>query len=346
MKWFYGIRSILFYILLALWTVVCCSLIFLPLGSRRRCQVYIARPYAHGVCHLCHIICGVQWNIEGKNNISAIPCVIASNHQSAWETFFLQYLFAPQATILRKNLLNIPFFGWGLRRCRPIAIGRSNPYSDMHHISIDGCAALKEKFWVVIFPEGTRTTWPNIKHYSRSATALALKAHLPILPIVHNAGCFWPKNTWIKRPWYHYFTHWTHHSNYSTHTTSHPKRTRTMDGRSPTPITYLTIYNHHLLPRFTGATMVFFSSTSTAFTTLTFFSVFAHYTVTILTIFFIFARRTAHLLSLHYCVFISFIRQYGWRMLFMRRRRRMATMVRNKQRSFLSTPYKKYTQYR
>src|SRR5690606_5370489 len=93
---------------------------------------------------------------EGQEHIPDTPCVVVSNHESAWETFFLGWLFRPQATVLKKELLNIPLFGWGLRMLKPIPLDRDKPTAALKLVLREGTAAIQDGCWVVIYPEGTR----------------------------------------------------------------------------------------------------------------------------------------------------------------------------------------------
>ena len=172
-------------------------------------HLFYTNALATCICHciysliaawICRLICGISWQIEGKENIPLTPCTVASNHQSTWETFYLQTLFTPQATVLKQELFKIPFFGWALRTLKPIAIDRNNPKQAMKHMNKQGKHALDNGLWVMIFPEGTRHNWPEIGRYTRGAATLALKADTPVLPVVHNAGKYWPNKKWLKTP--------------------------------------------------------------------------------------------------------------------------------------------------
>jgi 1-acyl-sn-glycerol-3-phosphate acyltransferase len=97
-------------------------------------------------------------------------------------------------------LLYVPFFGWAMAMLRPIAIDRDNPKAALKQVASKGDELLKDNVWVLIFPEGTRVPYGQIGKFSRSGSALAVNADLPVLPVAHNAGKFWPKTGWAKRP--------------------------------------------------------------------------------------------------------------------------------------------------
>lgn len=149
---------------------------------------------------LLRLCCGIKLQIIGKVDKSAYPCVIVANHQSTWETMFLQHYFGPVSTILKKELLRIPFFGWGLATMRPIAIDRSNPIQALKDVKTKGLARLKQGNNLLIFPEGTRVPPGKKLKYARSAADIACTAGVPVIPVAHNGAECWPHKTLIKYP--------------------------------------------------------------------------------------------------------------------------------------------------
>ncbi|MCB1685097.1 MAG: lysophospholipid acyltransferase family protein [Pseudomonadales bacterium] len=144
--------------------------------------------------------CGVHYRVVGKRPFTAEPCVILSNHQSTWETVFLQYYFGPASTILKKELLRIPFFGWGLALLRPVAIDRSNPVQALKRVKSLGKARLKDGNNLLVFPEGTRMAPGQSGRYARSGADIACSAGVPVVPVAHNAGTCWPGRSLLKYP--------------------------------------------------------------------------------------------------------------------------------------------------
>ena len=147
------------------------------------------------------LFCGVTWVVEGKENIPKSPCVIVSNHQGQWESLYLQTLFIPSTSIIKKELLYIPFFGWALRCMQPITLTRANKFSSFKKVINKGVLKLKNGFSVILFPEGTRIS-PNkgIQPFANSCGVLASKSGKPILPICHNSGKYWKNKKFIKTP--------------------------------------------------------------------------------------------------------------------------------------------------
>lgn len=146
-------------------------------------------------------VCGVKYNIIGRENIpSDTPFVVLSNHESAWETIMLQPLFPPLCTILKKELLRIPFFGWALATLEPVAIDRGNPREAMKMVTAGGLDRLKQGRNILIFPEGSRNPARKSKKYARSGANIAIKAGVPVLPVAHNGASCWPDQKLAKIP--------------------------------------------------------------------------------------------------------------------------------------------------
>ena len=196
-----AIRIALFYVLLGTSALLWCSLSFfvapfLPFRIRYR---FINVYWCRFALVLVRLFLGIKVKVTGAEHIPERPCVIVSNHQSTWETFFLSAYFQPLSQVLKRELLYVPFFGWAMAMLRPIAIDRDNPKVALKQVASKGDKLLKEHTWVLIFPEGTRVPFGQIGKFSRSGAALAVNADLPVLPIAHNAGKYWPKEGWGKR---------------------------------------------------------------------------------------------------------------------------------------------------
>jgi 1-acyl-sn-glycerol-3-phosphate acyltransferase len=146
------------------------------------------------------VCCSIRVRVEGREHIPAEPCIVFVKHQSTWETLFVQTLFAPQATIVKKELLHIPFFGWAFRLLRPIAIDRSDPRGALRSLINEGKARLEQRIWVVLFPEGTRVPPGESRTFQIGGAALAESSGRPVLVVAHNAGEFWPAHQLRKHP--------------------------------------------------------------------------------------------------------------------------------------------------
>ena len=148
---------------------------------------------------LAKVLCQIEYTVVGLENLPEQNSIVLCKHQSMWETLFMQSLLPRQTWVLKRELLWIPFFGWGLARLKPIAIRRNKTHS-ITDLLTQGKAALKAGKWVIIFPEGTRVKVGDQKRYSRSGAALAAATGYPIVLIAHNAGVYWPKNSFLKYP--------------------------------------------------------------------------------------------------------------------------------------------------
>ncbi|MDQ6959706.1 MAG: lysophospholipid acyltransferase family protein [Mariprofundaceae bacterium] len=149
---------------------------------------------------LVRMICGVRLKVEGREHLPGIPCVVLAKHQSAFETIAMPSLVPPFVWVLKRELFYIPVFGWALWSLNEIAIRRANPREALKQVLKQGKHFLKEKRWVVIFPEGARTEPGQTGDYQASGIMLARKAGVGILPMAHNAGNCWPKRGFIKHP--------------------------------------------------------------------------------------------------------------------------------------------------
>jgi 1-acyl-sn-glycerol-3-phosphate acyltransferase len=146
------------------------------------------------------VCCGITCRIEGMEHVPSSPCIVLVRHESTWETLFIQTLFAPQATLVKRELLYIPFFGWAFRLLRPIAIDRKDPRSALRSLIREGRARLSANFWVVLFPEGTRMPVGEMGSFQLGGAALAEATGTPVIVVAHDAGRYWPAHRFGKTP--------------------------------------------------------------------------------------------------------------------------------------------------
>jgi len=196
-----AMRSLLFYCGYAL-SVIVYGLFMVILGAwldyPRRYRLLMI--WNRMVIHWLRLICGVDYRIDGLENLRGRGCVVVSNHQSSWETIFLATLFPQLCILLKRELLRIPFFGWALALMRPIAIDRSNPRAALKQVVEQGAQRLAEDCSVLIFPEGTRVDAGQSLRFSRSAAQLAIRAGVDIVCVAHDAGNCWPARRFSKTP--------------------------------------------------------------------------------------------------------------------------------------------------
>ena len=145
-------------------------------------------------------ICGIRYRVIGAEHIPREPCVVLSKHQSAWETVAFQVIFPPQVYVVKRELLWLPFFGWGLAMVSPIAIDRRSGMRALKQMLAPGKDRLERGFWIIVFPEGTRIAPGTRGTYQTGGAAVAVHAGVPVLPIAHNAGYCWRREAFLKYP--------------------------------------------------------------------------------------------------------------------------------------------------
>ena len=194
------LRSLVFILLQSALTPIfsIASLLTFPFHPLTRYRVI--SQWARIVMFLVEAICGVKYRVLGMENIPDRPCVVLSNHQSAWETIAFQVILPPQVWVLKKELLKIPFFGWGLAMTSPSAIDREEGRAALKQLIDQGTDRLEMGFFVIVFPEGTRIPPGEIAPFRIGGAWLATHSGSLALPIAHNAGSLWGKNAFIKRP--------------------------------------------------------------------------------------------------------------------------------------------------
>ena len=198
-----SIKSMMFNIFLALWTIII-SLSIVPFYFTKNLKIIsiLGSIWAKITIKALYFICDIKYNITGTENIPNTNLfIIASKHQSAWETiFFLQYFKLP-VYILKKELTKIPFYGWFLTSMGMIAIDRKGGIKSLKKVLLGVENALSKNRPVVIFPEGTRVKpMTSVKYQSGIAAIYNKFRTIPIIPIAVNSGLYWPKNSWNKFP--------------------------------------------------------------------------------------------------------------------------------------------------
>ena len=176
--------------------------ILVPLGGLFgfRPASRLAAAYTETVLQWARLSVGIRWEVEGQENVPSHPVVLMAKHQSAWETLFMEARFPPQCWIVKRELLWLPFVGWGLMAVRCIAIDRSSGQSAREQIVAQGRERIAAGMWISIFPEGTRVAPGKAGRYGIGGALLATRTGTPILPIAHDAGEYWPRYAFRKRP--------------------------------------------------------------------------------------------------------------------------------------------------
>lgn len=201
-----AVRSVIFLLCMTFFTFTHATIILLLCWMPRQVLEFFVTNWCAINLYLLKIVCGLSYRVKGLNEFNQTinqhgGVVLMSKHQSAMETMILQSVVEPSpALVLKKELLNIPFYGWALSRLKPIAINRKEKASAMEQVIDRGSVALREGRSVLIFPEGTRTRPGNETTVKKGGVNLALAADAVIVPIALNTGLFWGKGQFVKTP--------------------------------------------------------------------------------------------------------------------------------------------------
>ncbi len=145
-------------------------------------------------------LCGLRFEVEGREHIPDQACVLYWKHESVFEIMAGAVLFPQQTWVIKRELMWLPFFGWGMAMLRPIAINRAAGHTSVKQVIRQGQDRLERGLNVVIYPEGTRVLPGADRRYGISGAALAKAAGRPLLPVAHNAGDFWSRRSLVKKP--------------------------------------------------------------------------------------------------------------------------------------------------
>jgi 1-acyl-sn-glycerol-3-phosphate acyltransferase len=194
------IRSLVFFLAQLIWTPIFASVALFTFPLKPHTRYRFATLISTSTLWLLRVICGIRMEVRGAENIPKQPCVVMCKHQSAWETFALQRVFSDQVWVLKRELLLLPFFGWGLALTSPIAINRSKGKQAMKQLLEQGKDRLERGFCVVIFPEGTRMPYGVRGKYKIGGALLGETSGAPVVPVAHNAGKLWGRGAFLKHP--------------------------------------------------------------------------------------------------------------------------------------------------
>jgi len=194
------IRSTIFFLGMVLSAILFCPIAILSGLLPALLRARVISLWAHFISFWLRVTCKIVYQVHGEPLWDKTPAVIMSKHQSAWETIAFQLIFPAQTWALKREVLWIPFFGWGLAATRPIVINRRAKLRALDQLIKQGKRSLREGRCVVIFPEGTRMA-PGLRgQYSPGGAMLAINSNVPIIPVAHNAGSFWGRRQFLKYP--------------------------------------------------------------------------------------------------------------------------------------------------
>jgi 1-acyl-sn-glycerol-3-phosphate acyltransferase len=188
--------NVAFYLNTALWLVLALPTFFMPFWG----IVEIARLWGKINLVLLRVICGIKVEIRGREKIPQGPLLVASKHQSAWETFALITLFPNPVFILKRELQWIPIFGWFTIKGRMVPVNRGRGAAALRAMTERAHYELRQNRQLIIFPEGTRRPAGAEPRYKYGVAHVYKGADVPCLPIALNSGLFWPRRTFLRFP--------------------------------------------------------------------------------------------------------------------------------------------------
>jgi 1-acyl-sn-glycerol-3-phosphate acyltransferase len=194
------VRSLLFTTYMMLSACVFGGFMALCFWSSHRFQFAVARCWARCLLWVLARLCGLRFAVEGREHIPPGNHIVMSNHTSAWETIAQFVIFPPHVWVLKRELLWIPFVGWGLKLLRPIAINRGEGHRAVNQVVDQGKARLADGLWIIVFPEGTRVVAGEPKKFGVSGALLATATGKLVIPLSHDAGKYWPRRGFVKKP--------------------------------------------------------------------------------------------------------------------------------------------------
>jgi 1-acyl-sn-glycerol-3-phosphate acyltransferase len=198
------LRSTLFALWALIWTLLTAPLVIVgALLLRGLWGYHLGKLWRLGIQWGVENLLGIHPRVIGLENMPQEPCVILAKHQSAWETMTLQDTVPKGAYcvfVLKKELLRVPFIGWGLGAMKMISIDRAAGKNALDQVVTQGRERLKQGFYVIIFPEGTRVAPGQKRRYKPGGAYLATRVGCKVVPIAHNSGELWPRQSFLKKP--------------------------------------------------------------------------------------------------------------------------------------------------
>lgn len=194
------LRSALYYLVMVVSLLVLFIAMVVAAPFDYRWRAALGRLWAGFQMWALKITCGLSYRIRGSENTPDRPYVAMVKHQSAWETLVSHLLFRDAAWVFKRQLLWLPLLGWGLALTKPIAVDRTSPKQALDQVIRQGTELLSDGRTIVIYPEGTRVAPGKRGKYMPGGSLLAVKAGVPVLPVAHNAGVFWPRSSFVKFP--------------------------------------------------------------------------------------------------------------------------------------------------
>jgi 1-acyl-sn-glycerol-3-phosphate acyltransferase len=186
----------LFYVTTALFVLLCSPLLFGP----RSWAMAALKVHARTELWLLKHIVGLDFEVSGLDKLPEGPCLVASKHQSAWETFALIPLFRDPALLMKRELFWIPFHGWFSYKFQMIPVDREAGPAALRRMLHAAQKRIEDNREIIIFPEGTRRAPGAPPDYKTGIILLYNALHVPCVPVALNSGYFWPRRSWTRKP--------------------------------------------------------------------------------------------------------------------------------------------------
>lgn len=199
LKWLAALRSIIFnvvfFITFPIWLII-----NIPTLFGKQASYFFSKYSGVYTLWLVKVICGLDCRVVGMENVPTGPCVLASKHQSAWDTFVFLVFFPSAAYVSKKELERIPLYGSYIRKHKNISIDRKRGRKSLTDLREQAQALVQDGRKIVLFPEGSRTVPGTREPYQKGILALYKDLDCPIIPVALNSGVFWGRRSWIKWP--------------------------------------------------------------------------------------------------------------------------------------------------
>lgn len=196
-----SLRSLIYYVVLVTSVIVWAPFVLPPMAvAPYRVSYALAMSWVRFQRFCLHHIVGLRYGVEGLENIPDGGAVVLSKHESMYETLMSPLFLPHQTWVLKRELLRIPLFGWGLAALKPIHIDRGSASRALRSVLRQGQARLVEGLLVIVYPEGTRVAPGESRPYQKGGAMLAVRAGVPVVPMVHNAGRYWLRKRVLIRP--------------------------------------------------------------------------------------------------------------------------------------------------
>jgi 1-acyl-sn-glycerol-3-phosphate acyltransferase len=194
------LRSLAFWLLFPVSIVVFALLLLLTFPITLSLRWQLVQLWVRLIMWWLRITCRLDFEVQGREHIPEQAAIVFAKHQSTWETIALQMIFPLQVWVAKRELMWIPFFGWALWLMKCIAIKRGTGRAAIRQLIRQGTERLQEGIWIVIFPEGTRIPPGQRGQYRIGGAILAEQTGRSLVPVAHNAGEYWPRRSFIKKP--------------------------------------------------------------------------------------------------------------------------------------------------